>query len=74
MNSACRWLLIWSYLKNGMVATTFQRWSTVLNYFGQIGHWNEIPALGAQDRRYLATFDYGFCSYLTQLLNAHSYT
>jgi hypothetical protein len=49
MNSVLRWLLIRPNSTYGFVATDFFSQVTMLNCFGQIGHWNKIPALGAQN-------------------------
>jgi hypothetical protein len=51
-------------------------WSqvTVLNCFGQIGHWNKTPALGAKNEWILMRLDYRFHSLLAQVFNAYSNT
>jgi hypothetical protein len=50
MNSASRRLLIRPIPIHGFVATAFWSQVTVLNCFGQLGHWNEITALGGPKR------------------------
>jgi hypothetical protein len=50
MNTASRRLLIWPIPIHGFVTTAFWIQVTVLNSFGQLGHWNEIPALGGPKR------------------------
>jgi hypothetical protein len=70
MNSASHWLLIRPILTHSLVVTAFWSQVTVLNWFGQIEHWNEMPALGAQDGWNLAVLHYGFCSQLAQLFDA----
>jgi hypothetical protein len=59
MNTTFRWLLIRPILIHGLVATDFWIQVIVLNCFGQIRHWNKIPALGAQNEWILMRLDYG---------------
>jgi hypothetical protein len=48
MNTSSRWLLIRPISTHGLVTTGFWIRVKVLNYFGQLGHWKEILALGAK--------------------------
>jgi hypothetical protein len=46
MNTTSHWLLIRPILTHGLVGMEFWSRVKVLNCFEQLGHWNEIPALG----------------------------
>jgi hypothetical protein len=48
MNTAFCWLLIWPILTHGLGATDFWCRVPMLNCFGQLGPWKEIPALGPE--------------------------
>jgi hypothetical protein len=71
-NASSCWLLIQPILTHSLFATDFWIQVKVLNCFGQLGHWNKIPPLWAQNEWNWMRLDYRFRSLLAQLFNAYS--